>query len=68
MSERLAMTAYNPFELIRPLVWTAAVAFILGFTAYMLLGTASVARTVHEVGFDSLPASYAPAAGPTVSI
>lgn len=62
------MTAYNPFELIRPLVWTAAVAFVLGFAAYMLFGTASVARTVHEVGFDTPPAAYAPAAGPTVHI
>lgn len=62
------MTAYNPFELIRPLVWIAAFAFVLGFSAYMLFGAVSVARTAHDPGFDSQPAVYIPAGAPSVHV
>jgi hypothetical protein len=43
------MIASNPFDLVRPFLWIAAIAFVLGFATYALLGAGSIARTMAEL-------------------
>lgn len=40
----LTRTESNPFELLRPFVWLAVLAFFVGFASYMLAGAGSAAK------------------------
>ncbi len=53
------MIATSPLDLLRPFLWIAAIAFVLGFAGYALLGAGSIARTTAP--------QFAAPHGPTLS-
>jgi hypothetical protein len=61
------MTATSPLDLVRPFLWIAAFAFVVGFVAYALLGAGSIARTSPSP--DPIPATapMEPASAATIS-
>jgi Na+/H+ antiporter NhaC len=62
------MTATSPFDLIRPFFWIAAVAFVIGFVAFALLGAGSIARTAKTPDPTQASAPVEPQAGVTLSV
>ena len=64
------MTATSPLDLFRPFLWIAAVAFVLGFAGYALLGAGSLARSTDgRLAPTPVEAPQAPPipVGPTIS-
>jgi Na+/H+ antiporter NhaC len=62
------MTATSPFDLIRPFFWIAAVAFVVGFVAFALLGAGSIARTSRTPDPTAAAAPAEPEASVTQSV
>ena len=56
---------FSPYQVVRPFIWVALAAFLLGFAAFLVLGGGALAGGLPEPGATPVATpQYYPDAGP----